>query len=68
MQADMEALMATNKKPENRLRPKLSPLSKIFAKPASSLAGSILVTHAKLEISVAEWNKEEFPIPRDSSH
>ena len=50
MQADTEALMATNKKPENRLRPKLALLSNTLAKPGSSLTGSILVTHAKLAI------------------
>ncbi|KAB2633900.1 inosine-5'-monophosphate dehydrogenase 2-like [Pyrus ussuriensis x Pyrus communis] len=49
----MGALMATNKMPENRLRPKLSLLA--------------LVTHPKLAISDAEWNTEEFPIPPDSS-
>ncbi|KAB2617096.1 inosine-5'-monophosphate dehydrogenase 2-like [Pyrus ussuriensis x Pyrus communis] len=61
----MEALMATNKMPKNHLRPKLSLLRKT---PGNSLRGSIFVTHAKLAISVAKWNTEKFPIPRDSSH
>ncbi|KAM1007818.1 hypothetical protein ACFX2A_004428 [Malus domestica] len=67
MQADMEALMATNKRPENCLRPKLLLLSMTLPKPGSSLVGLILVTHAKLVVLGAGRNTEEFPIPRDSS-
>ncbi|KAB2617090.1 inosine-5'-monophosphate dehydrogenase 2-like [Pyrus ussuriensis x Pyrus communis] len=59
----MGALMATNKMPENRLRPKLSLLRKTLWQ-FDRLA---LVAHAKLAISDAEWNTEEFPIPPDSS-
>ncbi|KAB2601846.1 hypothetical protein D8674_002851 [Pyrus ussuriensis x Pyrus communis] len=44
MQADMEALMATNKRPENRLRPKFSLLSKTLLERNSSQFPKTAVT------------------------